>query len=208
MKGKNRWGRPVTWLCSISNKNDCSTSFINMCVFSVTQSYLILYDLMDYSLPGSSVHGIFQGRILSELPFPSPRDLPDPEMEPTSLVSSALAGRFFTNWATRKALCLASVQFSSVQSLSHIQLCDPMDCSTSGFPVHHQLPELTQTHVHWASDAIQPSHPLLSPSPPAFNYSQHQGLFKLVSSSHRVARVLEFQLQHQSFQWIFRTDFL
>ena len=77
-----------------------------------------------------------------------------------------------------------------------------------GLPVHHQLPELTQTHVHRVSDAIQPSYPLSSPSPPAFNLSQHQGLFKWVSSSHQVAQVLELQLQHQSFQWIFRTDVL
>ena len=75
-------------------------------------------------------------------------------------------------------------------------------------PVHHQLPELAQTHVHQVTDATQPSHPLLSSFPPAFNLSQHQGLFKWVSSSHQVARVLEFQFQHQSFQWIFRTDFL
>ena len=87
-------------------------------------------------------------------------------------------------------------------------LCDPMDHSTPGLPVHHQLPEFTQTHVHWVSDAIQPSHPLSSPSPPAFNLSQHQGLFKWVSSSHQVAKVLEFQLQHQSFQWTLRTDLL
>ena len=91
------------------------------------------------------------------------------------------------------------VQFSSVQSLSCVWLCDPMSCSTPGLPVHHQLPEITQTHVHWVSDVIQPSHPLSSPSPPAFNLSQHQGLFKWVSSSHQVAKVLEFQLQHQSF---------
>ena len=87
-------------------------------------------------------------------------------------------------------------------------LYDPVDCSTPGLPVHHQLLEFTQTHVHWVSDAIQPSHPLSSPSPPAFNLSQHQGLFKWVNSSHQVAKVLEFQLQHQFFQWIFRTDFL
>ena len=83
-----------------------------------------------------------------------------------------------------------------------------MDCSMPGIPVHHQLPELIQTYVHWVSDVIQPSHPLSSPSRPAFNLSQHQGLFKWVSSSHQVTKVLEFQLQHQSFQWIFRTDFL
>ena len=99
------------------------------------------------------------------------------------------------------------VQFSSVTQ-SCLTLCDPMDCSTPGFPVQHQLPELTQTHVHWVGDAIQSSHPLASPSPPAFNLSQHQGLFKWVSSLHQVAKGLEFQLQHQSFQWIIRTDFL
>ena len=64
----------------------------------------------------------------------------------------------------------------SVQSLNRVRLCDHMDCRTPGFPVHHQLPEFAQTHVHWVDDAIQPSHPLLSPSPPAFNLSQHQGL--------------------------------
>ena len=74
-----------------------------------------------------------------------------------------------------------------------------------GFPVHHQLPELSQTHVHWVGDAIQPSHPLLSPSPPAFNLSQHQGIFQRVGSLHQVAKVMEFQLQHQSCQWIIRT---
>ena len=75
-----------------------------------------------------------------------------------------------------------------------------MDRSTPGLPVHHQLPELAQTHVHRVGDAIQPSHPLSSPSPPAFNLSQHQGLFQGVSSSQQVAKVLESQLQHQSFQ--------
>ena len=82
-----------------------------------------------------------------------------------------------------------------------------MDRSMPGLPVHHQLPEFTQTHVHWVHDAIQPSHLLLSPSPPTFNLSQHQGLFKWVSSSHQVTKVLEFQLQ-QSFQWTPRTDLL
>ena len=96
----------------------------------------------------------------------------------------------------------------SVQSLSHVRLCNPMDCSTPGLPVHHQIPEFTQTHVHWVGDAMQPSHPLSSPSPPTFSLSQHQGLFWWVNSSNQVAKVLEFQLQHQSLQWIFRTDFL
>ena len=92
------------------------------------------------------------------------------------------------------------------------QLCptlyNPMDCSMLGSLVLHYLLEFAQTHVHWVSDAIQPSHPLLLPFPPTLNLSQHQGLFKWVSSSHLVARILELQLQHQSFQWIFRTDFL
>ena len=100
-------------------------------------------------------------------------------------------------------------QFSSVAQ-SYPTLYDPMDCSTPGLPVHHQLPELTKTHVHRESDANQPSPPLSSPSPPAFNLSQHQGLFKWVSSSHQVAKVLEFQ--HQSFQYSglvsFRMDWL
>ena len=87
-------------------------------------------------------------------------------------------------------------------------LCDPMDCSTTGLPVHHQLLEFTQTHVYWVGDAIQPSHPLSSPFPPAFNLYQYQGLFQWVSYLHQVVKVLEFQLQHQCFQRIFRTDLL
>ena len=104
---------------------------------------------------------------------------------------------------TGRGSCL---QFSSIAQ-SCLTLCDPVDCSTPGLPVHHQLPEFTQTYVHWVGDAIQPSHPLSSPSP-AFNLSQHQGLFKWVSSSHQVVKVLELQLQHQSFQWTPRTDLL
>ena len=100
-----------------------------------------------------------------------------------------------------------SVQLSSVAQLC-LTLCDPRDCSTPGFPVHHQLPEIAQTHVHQVSDAIHPSNPLLSPSLPAFSLTQHQGHFQWVSCSHHVAKVLDLQLQHQSFQWIFRTDFL
>ena len=93
----------------------------------------------------------------------------------------------------------SSVQFSSLAQ-SCLTLCDPMDCSMPGFPVHHQLPEFTQTHVHRVGDAIQPSHhPLSSPSP-TFNLFQHQGLFQGVSFSYQVVKVLEFQLQHQSFQ--------
>ena len=88
-------------------------------------------------------------------------------------------------------------------------LCDPMDCSTpTGFPVLHYLLELDQTHVHWVDDAIQPSQSLSSPSPPALNHSHHQGLLQWFCSMQQVAKVLELQLQHQSFQWIFRSDLL
>ena len=87
-------------------------------------------------------------------------------------------------------------------------LCDPMNCSLPGFLVFHCLPEFAQTHVHWVGDAIQPSYPLSPISSLAFNFSQHQGLFQWIGSLHTVAKVLEFQLQHQSFQWIFRDDFL
>ena len=96
---------------------------------------------------------------------------------------------FMVLWNT--VIFFSSVQFSSVTQ-SCLTLCNPMNCSTLGFPVHHQLPEFTQTHVHWAGDAIYPSHPLSSPSPPAFNLSLHQGLFKWVSSSHKVARYWSF----------------
>ena len=131
-----------------------------------------------------------------------------------------------TKWKTPKSsksyiwICYISAtihiafQFCPVQSLSRVglfatpTLCDPMNRSTPGLSVHHQLPESTQTHVHWVGDAIQPSHPLSCPSPPVLNLSKHQALPQWVSSSHQVAKVLEFQLQHQSFQWIFRTHFL
>ena len=105
------------------------------------------------------------------------------------------------NHCNKEALCRCSVT-QSCQTL-----CHPMDCSMPGFPVLHHLLELAQTQVHWVGDAIQLSHPLSSPSP-ALNLSQHQGLFQWVSSLHQVAKVLEFQLQYQSFQWIFRVDFL
>ena len=95
----------------------------------------------------------------------------------------------------QQAYIIQSVQFSSVAQLC-LTLCDPMDCSTPGLPVHHQLLEFTQTHV---GDTIQPSHPLSSLAPPTFNLSQHQGLFKSVTSLHQVAKGLEFQLQNQSF---------
>ena len=112
-----------------------------------------------------------------------------------------------TVWPTHLHWYMLSVQFSSVTQFCPI-LCDPMNHSTPGLPVHHQLLEFTQTHVHRVRDAIQPSHPLSSPFPPAPNPSQYQGLFQCVNFSHEVAKVLEFQPQHQSFQWTPRTGFL
>ena len=99
-----------------------------------------------------------------------------------------------------------NVPFNSVTQLCPT-LCNPMNHGTPGLPVHHQLLQFTQTHVHRVGDAIQPSHPLLFPSP-APNPSQHQSLFQWVNSLHQVVKVLEFQLQHQSFQWTPRTDLL
>ena len=111
------------------------------------------------------------------------------------------------NWATKHSMVRLILQFSSVA-----QSCptrgDPMNRSTPGLPVHHQLPEFTQTHIYRVSNAIQPSHPLSSPSPPAPNPSQHQSLFQWVNSSHEVAKVLEFQLVHHSFQRNPRADLL
>ena len=108
-------------------------------------------------------------------------------------------------WITKFNIFHSSVQFSrSVVSDS----LRPHGLQHARLPWYHRLLDLTQTDVHWAGEAIQLSHPLSSPSPPAPNPSQHQGLFQWVNSSHEVAKVLEFQLQHQSFQWIFRTDFL
>ena len=140
----------------------------------------------------------------SGLPFPSPGDLPDPGIKPRS---PALQADSLPTELWGKPYEWDSVQSSSIAQLCQT-LCEPMDCSMPGLPVHCQLPEFMQIHVHWVSDGIQPSHPLSSPSPPAFDLSQHQGLFKWVNSSLQVAQVLEFQLQHLSFQCIFRTDFL
>ena len=97
-------------------------------------------------------------------------------------------------------------QLSSFAQLG-LTLCNPMDCITPGFLVLYHLPEFVQTHVHQVSDEIQPSHHLLSPSPPVFSLSQHQGLSQWVSSSHQMEKVLKFQLQHQSFRWILRVFF-
>ena len=123
-----------------------------------------------------------------------------------SLFSLLLFCSLISSWPLTEHLLWAWVQFISVSQLCPT-LCDPMNRSTPGLPVHHQLPEFTQIHVHLVGDAIQPSHPLSSPSP-ALNPSQHQSLFQWVNCSHEVVKVLEFQPQHQSFQWTPRTDLL
>ena len=115
---------------------------------------------------------------------------------------------FFIPWHILPAIIILEKICISSVAQSCPTLCNPMDYSIPGFPIHYQLLEPAQTHVHRVGDAIQPPHPLSSPSPPAFNLSQYQGLFQGVSSSHQVAKVLEFQFQHQSFQSILRTDFL
>ena len=156
--------------------------------------HVTLCNPMDYSLPGSSVHGILQARILEWLAIPFSRG--SSQSRDWSQVFG-IAGRFFIVWATWEAkdiydisityICVCVCVYISVQFTQFCpNFCDPMNHSMPGLPVHHQFPEFTQTHVHWVSDAIQPSHPLSSPSPPIFNLSQHPGLFKWVSSSHQV----------------------
>ena len=119
--------------------------------------------------------------------------------------SSSLLAEAFPLGMQWMPYCL--VQFSSVAQ-SYPTVCDPMNRNMPGLSVHHRHPESNQTHAHWLGDAIQPSHLLSSPSPPASNPSQHQGLFQWVNSLHQVTKLLEFQLQHQSFQWTPRTDLL
>ena len=142
------------------------------------QSCPTLFDPMDCSPLGSSVRGILQVRILERVAMPSSR------------------GTFLTQRSNPHLLLGRQIlhhQFSSVAQ-SCPTLCDPMNCSMPGLPVHHHLLEFTHTHIHWVSDAIQPSHSLLFTFPPAPNPSQHQSLFQWVNSSHYLAKVLEFQL--------------
>ena len=116
--------------------------------------------------------------------------------------------RWCFQWLLRVDFLYTHISQFSSGAQSCPTICNPMNCSTPGLPVHHQLPEFTQIHVHRVSDAIQPSHPLSFPSPPAPNPSQQQGLFQCVNSLHEVAKVLEFQPQHQSFHWTPRIDLL
>ena len=127
--------------------------------------------------------------------------------KPMGFSKSCAKGKVHSNTSLSQETTEKSHQFNWVAH-SCLTLCNPMNFSMSGLPVHHQLPEFTQTHVHRLGDAIQPSHPLSSSSPPAPNPSQQQGLFQWVSSLHELAKVLAFQLQHQSFQWTPRTDLL
>ena len=157
----------------------------------------------------ASVLGVFQARILDYIVISFSRDSTPPRDRTRVSRVSRHSLPLSHQGSLYKELAWNN-KFSSVPSLNRVWLfAIPWTaCSMPGVPVHHQLPELAQTHVHQVADAIQPSHPLLSPSPPAFSLSQHQGLFQWVSSSHQVAKLLEFQLQHQSFQWTPRTDLL
>ena len=138
----------------------------------------------------------------------------DPGLGPPR--AGALLGPLLTNGSMESYHISLTLSFPIYKLDNHFisvtqscpTLSNPIDFCTPGLPVLHHLTEFAQTHVHWVSDAIQPAHPLLTSSPPASNLSQHQGPYHWVSSSHQVAKVLELQLQHQSFQWIFRTDFL
>ena len=164
----------------------CTISTSCMHASLVVQSCSTLCNPLDCSLSGSSVHGtiyigvgchaLHQGIFQTQRSKPCPTSHVSPALQADSLPAELL------------------VQFGSAAQ-SCPTLWDPMNCSMPGLPVHHQHPEFTQTDVRWVGDAIQPSHPLLAPSPPALNLSQHQGLFKWVSSSHQVTKVWEFQLQ-------------
>ena len=181
----------------------------------------MLCDPMGCGPQGSSLHRIVQARTLEWIAISSPRG--SSRFRDLTHISygSCAADRFFTTELPRKPFklliaCCFCIIFKWPGAYIALQFSSVLLCPTlwphwlqhNRLLVHHQLPEFTQTHVHWVGDAIQPSHPLLSPFPPAFNLSHHQGLFQWVSSSHQVAKVLEFQLQHQSFQWPPRTDFL
>ena len=187
---------------------------------SVAQSYLTLCDPMDCSMQGLPVD--------QQLPVHSNSCPLSRWCHPTisssvvpfssHLQSFPVSGSFkWVNSSYQVARVLefqhqpfqwiSSVQFISVTQSCPI-LCGPMNHSKPGLPVHHQLLEFTQTHVHRVGDAIQPSPSLSSPSPPAPDPGQNPSLFQWVNSSHEAAKVLEFQLQHQSFQWTPRTDLL
>ena len=165
-----------------------------MCIRAQSfQSCPTLWNVVDCSPPGSSVHGIFRQEYWSGLPFLT-QGL-NPHLLHYRQILFPLSHLPLYHW----------VQFSCSVVSDSLWPCGQWHTIP---PVHHRLLGFTQTHLHWVGDAIQSSHPLLSPSPPVLNLSQHQGLFQWVSSLYQVAEVLEFQLQHQSFQWTLRTELL
>ena len=177
-----------------------ATCFVTSCCCSIAKSCLTPCDHVDCSTSGFPVLHYLPGfeqthvQWIDNVILPSHPLLPPP---PPAFNLSQHQGLF--QWVGFYASGGQNIGASALASVSSVTqlcltLCDPMDCSTPGLPVHHQLPDLGQTHVHRVSDAIQPSHPLSSPSPPTFNLSQHQGLFQRVSSSIQVAKVLELQL--------------
>ena len=149
-----------------------NSAAMDMCTLSRFGHVWLFVMLWTVAHQASLSMGFYRQEYWSGLPCPPPGDLPDSGTGPVSLTSPVLAGVFFTI----KAICCCSV------SQSCLTLCNPMDCSTPGFPVLHHLPELEQNHVHWVGDGIQPSYPLSSPSPPAYTLSQNQGLFQWFSS--------------------------
>ena len=161
---------------------------------------------MDCSSQGSSIHGIFHARILEWVVISFSKGYSWPKVQ-TQV--SHNTGRLFTIWAT----VVVDIFYINIYIIMYTCSCcsvaklSDINCSTQGLPVLLCLLEFAQTHVHWVSDAIQPSHPL-SPTSFALSLFPHQGLFQWVNSLHQVFKVLELQLRHQSFQWIFRTDFL
>ena len=170
---------------------------------------------MDGGAWWAAVHGVAKSRTrLSDFTFTFHLHALEKEMAThSSVLAWRVPGTGEPGGLPSMGLCRVRQDWSDLAAAvaaakSCLTVFCPKDCRIPGFPVLHYFPVFVQTHVHWVGDAIQPSHPLSPPSPPAFNLSQHQGLFQWVSSSHQVAKVLELQLPHRSFQWIFRTDFL
>jgi len=193
------WLKPSSTYLEISSRWSLK-EFVPCRRCLVTKLCPTLCDPMTVAHQGPLSIGFPRQEYWSEFSFPSPGDLPDPGIEPTLQADS-----FPLSHPESSHLFLAVVV---VQLLNWVWHCDPMDCSMPGFPVLHYLLAFAQTHIHWVGDSIQPSHCLSSASPPTFNLSQHQGLLQWVSSSHQVAKVLELQLLHQSFQRTFRTNSL
>ena len=175
---------------SVSTKLIPGDKKVGDCCFT---TFITMKELLFCQVKYSNGICLYYSLVLSWIPHPSPTKCP----------STCVRWRFQISLCCYTYRFAIQFHFSSVSQLC-LTLCESMDCSMPGFPVHHQLPSLLK--LHWVGDAIQPSHPLLSPSSPVFSLSQ--GLFQWISFSHQVAKVLELHLHCQSFQWIFRTDFL